>query len=62
MGGFVEALIGAQMSGGGLGSGVSKATPMGRAGATATKSAIPAAGQGNKYGKGIALVYGKRQR
>lgn len=50
------------MSGGGLGSGVSKATPMGRAGATATKSAIPAAGQGNKYGKGIALVYGKRQR
>lgn len=54
MGGFVEALIGAQTSGGGLGSGVSKATPMGRSAAKA-----PAlSGQASKNGKGIALVYG----
>ncbi|SCV74902.1 BQ2448_7931 [Microbotryum intermedium] len=52
--GFVEALIGAQMSGGGVGSGLGKATPVGRAAATKT-NLVP--GQGAKNGKGIALVY-----
>jgi len=56
MGGFVEALLAAQMSGGGIGSGASaKATPVGRS-AQAKASALPA-GSGAKNGKGVAIVY-----
>lgn len=57
MAGFVEALLGAQMSGGGIGSGL-KATPVGRA--AAVKMPL-VSGQGSKGGKGIALVYGESQ-
>lgn len=61
MGGFVEALLGAQVSGGGIGSGLAKATPVGRAAtsATAGKNNLAASAQQNKSGKGIALVYGE---
>lgn len=55
MTGFVEALLGAQMSGGGIGSGT-KATPVGRS--TAAKTPV-ASGPGSKSGKGIALVFGE---
>lgn len=56
MGGFVEALLAAQMSGGGIGSGASaKATPVGRS-AQAKAASLPA-GQGAKNGKGVAIVY-----
>lgn len=58
MGGFVEALVGAQLSGGGLGSNTGKAAPVGRA-ASAASSKTAASSQANKYGKGIALVYGQ---
>lgn len=55
MSGFVEALLAAQMSGGGIGSGPShKAAPVGRS--AAAKTPLPA-GSGAKNGKGIALVY-----
>lgn len=57
--GFIEALLAAQMSGGGLGSGVqqSKAIPVGRTSAAPSKSNL-ASGTESKSGKGIALVYG----
>lgn len=58
MSGFVEALLAAQMSGGGIGSGAAKAVPVGRA--TAGKTPIAASGTGTKSGKGIALVFGKQ--
>ncbi|ORY65620.1 hypothetical protein BCR35DRAFT_322361 [Leucosporidium creatinivorum] len=51
--GFVDALLGAQMSGGGIGSGQAKATPVGR---SAAKTPLQS-GSGSKTGKGIALVY-----
>lgn len=56
MSGFVEALLGAQMSGGGIGSGAAKAVPVGR---NAPVKAPLASGTGTKSGKGIALVFGK---
>lgn len=57
-GGFVEALVGAQLSGGGVGSGA-KAQPVARPGMGAAKPATHlASGDANKSGKGIALVYG----
>ncbi|POY75295.1 putative Proline racemase [Rhodotorula taiwanensis] len=56
-GGFVEALVGAQLSGGGVGSGA-KAQPVARPGMGAAKPATHlASGDANKSGKGIALVY-----
>mgnify|MGYP001569891091 CR=1 FL=1 len=55
MTGFVEALLGAQMSGGGIGSGT-KVASVGRS--TAAK-APAASGPGSKSGKGIALVFGE---
>lgn len=55
MTGFVEALLGAQLGGGGIGAGNAKAVPVGRA--TGVKAALPA-GSGGKSGKGIALVFG----
>ncbi|KAM0786428.1 hypothetical protein ACM66B_001892 [Microbotryomycetes sp. NB124-2] len=51
--GFVDALIGAQLTGGGVGS-LTKAAPVGRT--SSAKPALPA-GTGDKFGKGIALVY-----
>lgn len=56
-GGFVEALVGAQLSGAGVGSG-SKAQPVARAGLGARPQAQLASGEANKAAKGIALVYG----
>lgn len=56
MSGFVDALLGAQMSGGGIGSGQAKATPVGRSAAAKTPLL---SGSGSKTGKGIALVYGE---
>ncbi|KAK4047403.1 hypothetical protein OIV83_005450 [Microbotryomycetes sp. JL201] len=53
IGGFVDALIGAQLTGGGIGS-LSKAAPVGRT--SSSKPALPS-GTGVKHGKGIALVY-----
>ncbi|KAK4055883.1 hypothetical protein OIO90_003140 [Microbotryomycetes sp. JL221] len=55
IGGFVDALVGAQLTGGGVGS-LSKAAPVGRSGAASKTSSLPA-GTGHKNGKGIALVY-----
>lgn len=56
MTGFVEALLGAQMSGGGIGSGAAKAVAVGR---SAPVKATLASGTGTKSGKGIALVFGE---
>lgn len=56
-GGFVEALVGAQLSGAGVGSG-SKAQPVARAGLGARPQTQLASGEANKAAKGIALVYG----
>jgi translation initiation factor 3 subunit H len=56
MTGFVEALLGAQMSGGGIGSGAAKAVPVGR---SAPVKAVLPSGSGTKSGKGIALVFGE---
>lgn len=55
-GGFIEALVGAQLSGQGVGSGV-KAQPAARAGLGARPQAQLASGEANKAAKGIALVY-----
>lgn len=56
-GGFVEALVGAQLSGGGVGSGA-KTQPVARPGMGPRPAAQLASGDANKSGKGIALVYG----
>lgn len=56
MPGFIDALVGAQLSGGGIGSGQAKAVPVGRT--SATKAPLLAGG-GSKSGKGIALVFGE---
>ena len=56
-GGFLDALVGAQISGGGLGSG-QKTQPTPRAGLGQRPAAQLASGEQNKSGKGIALVYG----
>ena len=55
MSGFVEALLGAQLNGGGIGNATTKAVPVGRA---AVKTPL-ATGNGTKSGKGIALVFGE---
>ncbi|GAA5987325.1 hypothetical protein JCM10908_001910 [Rhodotorula pacifica] len=55
-GGFVEALVGAQLSGGGVGSGA-KTQPVARPGMGPRPAAQLASGDANKSGKGIALVY-----
>lgn len=60
-GGFIEALVGAQLSGQGVGSGV-KAQPAARAGLGARPQAQLASGEANKAAKGIALVYGASER
>ncbi|KAM0750975.1 hypothetical protein T439DRAFT_326013 [Meredithblackwellia eburnea MCA 4105] len=54
--GFVEALVGAQLTGGGIGSAsqAHKPTPVGRV--QPTKATLPS-GTGTKSAKGIALVY-----
>lgn len=57
MSGFVDALLGAQANGGGIG-GSTKAVPVGRAGAKAPSTVSTSSGTGNKSGKGIALVFG----
>lgn len=58
MGGFIEALINAQMSGGGIGSGATaKPIPLGRTSVAVKPAAL--AGNANKSAKGIALVYGQ---
>ncbi|KAK4699764.1 translation initiation factor 3 subunit H, partial [Phenoliferia sp. Uapishka_3] len=54
MPGFIDALVGAQLSGGGIGSGQSKVAPVGRT--NAAKAPMPS-GTGTKSGKGIALVF-----
>ncbi|KAI5476242.1 hypothetical protein MNV49_007942 [Pseudohyphozyma bogoriensis] len=51
--GFIEALVGAQLAGGGLGSGAPKAQPVGRS--AAAKPQVPT--QASTNGKGIALVF-----
>jgi translation initiation factor 3 subunit H len=56
-GGFLEALVGAQLSGGGIGSG-HKATSVSRPGLGAKQTTQLASGAANKSGSGIALVYG----
>ncbi|GJN90016.1 hypothetical protein Rhopal_003011-T1 [Rhodotorula paludigena] len=55
-GGFIEALVGAQLSGGGVGSG-QKAQPVARPGLGPRTQTQLASGEANKSGKGIALVY-----
>ena len=55
MPGFIDALVGAQLSGGGIGSAQAKAVPVGR---TAASKAPMLSGTGTKSGKGIALVFG----
>ncbi|GAA5933298.1 uncharacterized protein JCM15063_001276 [Sporobolomyces koalae] len=55
-GGFLDALVGAQLSGGGVGSG-QKAQPTPRPGLGQRPAAQLASGEQNKSGKGIALVY-----
>ncbi|GAA5867005.1 hypothetical protein JCM3774_003753 [Rhodotorula dairenensis] len=55
-GGFVEALVGAQLSGGGVGSGA-KTQPVARPGMGPRPAAQLASGDANKSGSGIALVY-----
>lgn len=56
-GGFVEALVGAQLTGGGVGSGA-KTQPVARPGMGPRPAAQLASGDANKSGSGIALVYG----
>lgn len=57
-GGFIEALVGAQLSGGGVGS-LQRAQPVNRAGVVGQKGPVQLpSGEANKSGKGIALVYG----
>ena len=55
MSGFVEALLGAQLNGGGIGNATTKAVPVGRSN---VKTPL-AMGSGTKSGKGIALVFGE---
>ncbi|PRQ77733.1 hypothetical protein AAT19DRAFT_8801 [Rhodotorula toruloides] len=56
-GGFIEALVGAQLSGGGVGS-LQRAQPVNRAGVVGQKGPVQLpSGEANKSGKGIALVY-----
>lgn len=57
-GGFLEALVGAQLSGGGVGSGA-KTQPVARPGMGPRPAAQLASGDANKSGAGIALVYGQ---
>ncbi|GAA6009978.1 hypothetical protein JCM10207_007503 [Rhodosporidiobolus poonsookiae] len=55
-GGFLEALVGAQLSGGGVGSGM-KAQAVVRPGLGTKQTTQLASGDANKNGAGIALVY-----
>ncbi|GAA5956977.1 hypothetical protein JCM3765_006658 [Sporobolomyces pararoseus] len=55
-GGFLEALVGAQLSGGGVGSG-QKTQPTPRPGLGQRPVSQVSSGEQNKSGKGIALVY-----
>ncbi|GAA5971112.1 hypothetical protein JCM21900_004568 [Sporobolomyces salmonicolor] len=55
-GGFLDALVGAQTSGGGIGSG-QKTQPAPRPGMGQRPTVQVASGEQNKSGKGIALVY-----
>ena len=56
-GGFLDALVGAQLSGGGVGSG-QKTQPTPRPGLGQRPASQLSSGEQNKSGKGIALVYG----
>jgi translation initiation factor 3 subunit H len=58
MSGFVDALLGAQLNGGGIGGGA-KAVPVERSAAAKGIMVTSSAPGSNKSGKGIALVFGR---
>jgi len=60
-GGFLDALVGAQLSGGGVGCG-QKTQPTPRPGLGQRPVSQLSSGEQNKSGKGIALVYGTLKR